>query len=120
MDASAANYRTLNRFLRHNSSSSSLELTQRVRHLDALAQMAPTLVEPLVLWRGFSSMAYVQHLKEAILLCVFVGGGEDFERGYLVVCFFGWVWKGWKMCVYVCVCVCFCLEGVFRGKGSEV
>ena len=84
MDASAANYRTLNRFLRHNSStSSSSELIRRVGDLDALAVMAPRLVEPLVLWRGFSSMAYVQHLKEAYVTMLVVFGGKD-------VCVFFW------------------------------
>ena len=57
--------------------------------LDALAVMAPRLVEPLVLWRGFSSMAYVQHLKEAHVT--------------MLVVFFGW--EGEDVCV--CVCVCF-------------
>ena len=76
MDASAANYRTLNHFLRHNSSTSSSELIRRVGDLDALAEMAPRLVEPLTLWRGFSSMAYVQHLKEAHVTMLVVFGGK--------------------------------------------
>ena len=62
--------------------------------LDALAVMAPRLVEPLVLWRGFSSMAYVQHLKEAYVTMLVVFGGK------MSVFFFG-------------------LEGICRGKGWE-
>lgn len=45
--------------------------------LDALAVMAPRLVEPLVLWRGFSSMAYVQHLKEAHVTMLVFFFSED-------------------------------------------
>lgn len=95
MDASAANYRTLNRFLRHNSSTSS-ELIRRVGDLDALAVMAPRLVEPLTLWRGFSSMAYVQHLKEAhvTMLVVFFWGGKMSVFFYVWKEFAGG--KGWE------------------------
>lgn len=73
VDASAANYRALNRFLRHHtapSDGSAVELARRVRHLDAL--QGPALAEPLTLWRGMGSMAYVQHLREA-RWCMVVG-----------------------------------------------
>jgi hypothetical protein len=53
VDASAANYRSLNRFLRHGGTSPSLAF--RAAQLDALATVAPRLAEPLTLWRGFSS-----------------------------------------------------------------
>jgi len=56
VDASAANYRSLNRFLRHGGTSgTSSSLAFRAAQLDALATVAPRLAEPLTLWRGFSS-----------------------------------------------------------------
>ena len=58
VDASAANYRGLNRFLRHGTSASpaaSAAFAARVAQLDALAAAAPRLAEPLTVWRGFSS-----------------------------------------------------------------
>ncbi|CAL1168160.1 unnamed protein product [Cladocopium goreaui] len=55
VDASAANYRSLNRFLRHGGTSgTSSSLAFRAAQLDALATVAPRLAEPLTLWRGLA------------------------------------------------------------------
>ena len=67
-DASAANYKKLNRFLRDGRGLLGQQDTdfcrQQVRLLDGLAQVAPAVTSPgLTLWRGFSSFSYVQHLK---------------------------------------------------------
>ena len=68
-DASAANYRKLNRFLRDGAGLlGKLDVdfcNNQVRLLDELARAAPAVESPgLTLWRGFSSFPYVQHIRE--------------------------------------------------------
>ncbi|CAK9045705.1 Wnt inhibitory factor 1 [Durusdinium trenchii] len=61
VDAAAANYRSLNRQLRHGGRLQKAALGHRQR-LDQLAKIAPPLLEPLTLWRGFSSLSFVSYL----------------------------------------------------------
>lgn len=65
MDAAASNYKTLNHFLRHGKYGSPVDKVcqKQTALLDELAAATPALEEPLTLWRGFSSLSYVQYLQ---------------------------------------------------------